>query len=131
MAIHSSDARKQLAEFHIGTLVGEKASKEEVNNDDESGPFLNEKRWKKVILVSIKDISRDSKLYRFTLQRPDQELGLPLGQHVYVRLRRKNVHKEEAEVVEGEVVQRAYTPLSGLADRGFIDILVKYVVLHY
>lgn len=125
MAIHSSDAKKQLADFHIGTLVGELALKE--IEDDGTVHFLNHTRWKRVELVSIETVSRDSKIYRFALQRPDQELGLPVGQHVYVRLRRKTNGQEKGETVEGELVQRAYTPISKQTDKGFIDMLIKYV----
>jgi len=52
-------------------------------------------------------------------------MGLPIGQHVYVRLRRKVTHKEDAEIVHGELVQRAYTPLSRPHDRGTVDLLIK------
>ena len=35
--------------------------------------------------------------------------------------------KEKGETVEGELVQRAYTPISKQTDKGFIDMLIKYV----
>jgi nitrate reductase (NAD(P)H) len=127
MAIHSSDARRQLTDFHIGTLVGSLETKEEVN-EDASRPFLDEKRWKKATLVSTKDVSSDTKMFRFALQRNDQEFGLPVGQHVYVRLRRKPTNPGESE---GELVQRAYTPVSRPEDKGFLDLLVKYAAFYY
>lgn len=126
LAIHSSDAKKQLADFHIGTLVGGQA----IEDGDESpipgsASFLTAKRWKKVVLTSVTDVSKDAKVYRFALDHVKQNLGLPIGQHVYVRLRRKVGHKEAEEVVAGELVQRAYTPVSKQDDRGFIDLLIK------
>jgi len=124
MAIHSSDARKQLADFHIGTLIGTQSSKK-VEEEETSGSFLHPKRWKKVMLSGIKDISKDAKIFRFQLTDAEQELGLPFGQHVYVRLRRKVAHTESIEIVEGELVQRAYTPLSRRNAKGFIDLLIK------
>lgn len=126
MAIHSSDARKQLADFHIGTLVGTQSSKK-VEEEETSGSFLHPKKWKKVQLSRIENVSRDTKIFRFQLTDAEQELGLPFGQHVYVRLRRKVAHKESTEIVQEEVVQRAYTPLSKRNAKGFIDLLIKYV----
>ena len=64
-------------------------------------------------------MSHDSAIYRFALASPEQALGLPVGQHVYARLRRKD---------SGEAVQRAYTPVSQQSDRGHIDLLIKYVL---
>jgi nitrate reductase (NAD(P)H) len=126
MAIHSSDAKKRLADFHIGTLIASENSKA-VEVEDTGGSFLHPKKWKQVKLSKIEDVSQDAKIFRFLLPDSDKELGLPFGQHVYVRLRRKVPFKESGEVVEGELVQRAYTPLSERNARGFIDLLIKYV----
>jgi len=126
MAIHSSDARKQLADFHIGTLIGAQSSKV-VEVEEKPGSFLHPKKWKPVTLSKIEDVSKDAKIFRFLLPDADQELGLPFGQHVYVRLRRKVSFKESNEIVQGELVQRAYTPLSERDAKGFIDLLIKYV----
>jgi nitrate reductase (NAD(P)H) len=125
MAIHSSDAKTKLAEYHIGTLSGGTITHtaEPATEDDDGGDFLHAKRWKPTSLIKVRDVSRDSKIFRFVLDRPDQSLGLPTGQHVYARLRRK----AGPNVVEGEIVQRAYTPLSRPECTGYIDLLVKYV----
>lgn len=125
MAIHSEDAKKQLADFHIGTLVGQMALKPDDVEGDSQGAFLNPSKWKKVQLTGIQSLSKDSNIYRFALEREDQELGLPIGQHVYVRLSRKIAGAEKNELVQGELVQRAYTPVSRQSDRGFIDLLIK------
>jgi nitrate reductase (NAD(P)H) len=125
IAIHSSDAKKQLANFHIGKLIGAAPSSSPLHEDDTTtGHFLT-KKWKAVVLTNIETKSPDVKLFRFALDRPHRELGLPIGQHVYVRLRRKLLRKEDGELMYGELVQRAYTPLSRLGDRGFVDLLVK------
>jgi len=121
MAIHSSDAKKKLVEYHIGTLIPGEATQNLVEVDDDGKQFLHPKKWKSVELIQITDVSKDSKIFRFVLDRPDQQLGLPIGQHVYVRLKRK----AGLTSVEGEIVQRAYTPLSRQDDQGFIDMLVK------
>ncbi|KAG2006713.1 acyl-CoA dehydrogenase [Coprinopsis cinerea AmutBmut pab1-1] len=123
IAIHSADAKRKLAEYHIGTLVG---SLVEESKPEASDPtiFLHPKQWKAVRLVSTTTVSRDSKIFRFQLDTRDQTLGLPTGQHVYVRLKRK-VERDGKKVADGELVQRAYTPLSRDVDKGFIDMLVK------
>ncbi|KAF8805919.1 nitrate reductase [Phlegmacium glaucopus] len=120
MAIHSSDAKKQLADFHIGTLFGDITKT--VEEDESSGPFLNPKKWKKVVLTNVKEVSANTKVFRFSLPSQEQELGLPFGQHVYVRLRRKIAHED---IAQGQLVQRAYTPLSERRAKGFIDLLIK------
>ncbi|KAF6764114.1 nitrate reductase [Ephemerocybe angulata] len=125
MAIHSADARRKLAEYHIGTLEASgDAPEKEKDVVEDSAIFLHRKKWKKSALVSVKDVSKDSKVFRFALDNVEQALGLPTGQHVYVRLRRKT-EKGGEKVPEGELVQRAYTPLSRETDKGFIDMLVK------
>jgi nitrate reductase (NAD(P)H) len=42
-----------------------------------------------------------------------------MGQHVFVRLRRKTT---------GELVQRAYTPVLKRDENGVVDLLVKWVI---
>lgn len=126
IAIHSADARKKLAEYHIGTLVGSVVVEDDSEESSDPSHFLHAKKWKSTRLVGIKEVSKDSKVFRFALESPDQTLGLPTGQHVYVRLRRKVIRDGKMVLDDqGELVQRAYTPLSRDTDKGFIDILVK------
>ena len=79
--------------------------------------FLDPKIWKSVTLSNVQAINHDSFIYRFSLPLSDGRLELPVGQHVYVRLRRKDTQ---------ELVQRAYTPVSKENDCGTMDILIKY-----
>jgi nitrate reductase (NAD(P)H) len=123
MAIHSADAKRKLAEYHIGTLEGSLVEETKDAPVDDT-IFLNPKQWKKSKLVSVKDVSKDSKVFRFALDKDEQALGLPTGQHVYVRLKRKTVSSVK-KAADGEMVQRAYTPLSREMDKGYIDMLVK------
>ncbi|KAG6809936.1 hypothetical protein H0H92_014018 [Tricholoma furcatifolium] len=123
MTIHSSDAKRKLAQFHIGTLVGnltELNATSPTDNSQDGVSFLHSTKWKTTVLQSVKDISKDSKIFRFSLDGEKRDLGLPIGQHVYVRLRRKAKGQTTADLV-----QRAYTPVSRRNDRGFIDLLVK------
>ncbi|KAF8671873.1 Nitrate reductase [NADH] [Rhizoctonia solani] len=117
-AIHSPDAKKKMAAFHIGTLVKGEGSlqADDSSDDEESSHFLHKTKWKPIKLQTITPISPDTSIFRFALQTPEQRLGLPVGQHVFVRLKRKDT---------GEVVQRAYTPVSREQEVGHIDLLVK------
>lgn len=88
-------------------------------SEDESvdSVVLHKTKWKNVELCKIEQVNHDSYLYRFALPNVDLPLGLPVGQHVFARLKRKDT---------GEVVQRAYTPVSQQGAVGFIDFLIKW-----
>ncbi|GAA5833257.1 hypothetical protein JCM9279_001469 [Rhodotorula babjevae] len=139
MAVHSIDARKRLADFHIGTLDVDEApapvdlAAAPLAADAGAAPdstFLSKTKWKGAKLVSIDYVNHDSRIYRFALEHPQQPLGLPVGQHVYARLRRKAGRAGDGApsigtTVEGELVQRAYTPVSKQGAEGFLDLLIK------
>ncbi|KAF8601756.1 nitrate reductase [Ceratobasidium sp. AG-I] len=117
MAIHSRDAKKKMAAFHVGALKEGNAGITDSSAVDEiSSIFLQKTKWKSARLQTITPISPDTSIFRFALQNPDQPLGLPVGQHVFVRLKRKDT---------GEIIQRAYTPVSMERDVGHIDLLIK------
>lgn len=126
MAIHSMDAKKMLRDYHVGRLevpaAGSTPAAATVEADvvELDKPYLDPKKWRATRLVSKQIISPDARIFRFALGGPDQELGLPVGQHVFVRVRRKD---PKTGVVE--TVQRAYTPYSGNTQRGYLDILIK------
>lgn len=125
LAIHSMDAKKLLKDYHIGKLEQHASPSkgllvESDKLDDPSKPFLDQKVWKKVRLVCKREISHDSRIFRFALPHEDQLLGLPVGQHIYLRV--KKVDKASGKV---DIVQRAYTPYSSSTQRGFIDLLIK------
>ncbi|XP_024940916.1 NADH-cytochrome b5 reductase 2-like isoform X2 [Cephus cinctus] len=64
-------------------------------------------------LLEKEIVSHDTRRFRFALPSPNHVLGLPPGQHVYV----------SAHI--GELVTRAYSPVSSDNDHGFVDIIVK------
>ena len=109
-------------QFHIGSLVGSletaTALADTVQIEDPDAPLLNPKIWKPVMLTKIERVNHDSLTYIFSLSSPEQRLGLPVGQHVFVRLKRKDT---------GELVQRAYTPVSRENARGSLEFLIKCV----
>ncbi|UZJ56568.1 hypothetical protein CBS101457_005888 [Exobasidium rhododendri] len=122
MAIHSMDAKAMLREYHVGALAegAAKVEEEEEEVDDGKSSFLHAKKWKKSMLIGKKAISHDSRIFRFKLSREDQEVGLPIGQHVYVKCTGKDKDGKDMETV-----QRAYTPYSGNELKGYLDILIK------
>src|ERR1700712_251548 len=52
--------------------------------------------------------------YRFTLPRPIDILGLPIGQHISL-----------AAPIDGKEVLRSYTPISSDDTPGYFDLLIK------
>lgn len=109
-----------MPDYHVGSL--DKASLEALNNDgaeeaDENRAiFLQAKAWSKAILDAKPAISSDTKIFSFRLNHADQEVGLPTGQHIMMRLR---------DPATREAIIRAYTPYSDGAQRGRLDVLIK------
>jgi len=52
--------------------------------------------------------------YRFKLARPNDYLGLPVGQHITIT----------AEI-DGKEISRSYTPISSDDDKGYFDLMIK------
>jgi len=122
MTTDSENAKAMLIDYHIGTL--DKASQallaNEVETPAESTPkrevFLQHRTWTKAILTAKRNVSHDSKIFTFDLEHAEQILGLPVGQHLMMRLR---------DPVTREAILRAYTPLSTNSTRGKLDVLIK------
>lgn len=76
-------------------------------------PVLNG-QWQEFPLSEKIVISPNTALYRFKLPRPDDYLGLPIGQHISI----------SAEI-DGKTITRSYTPTSSDDDLGHFDLVVK------
>ncbi|XP_011143110.1 NADH-cytochrome b5 reductase 3 isoform X2 [Harpegnathos saltator] len=98
----------------IGVVI--KLYKSWSNEKKKSAPILLVDSVVKYSLPLIqKDIiSHDTRRFRFGLPTPNHILGLPIGQHVHLTAK-----------VEGEVVIRAYTPVSSDDDQGYVDLVIK------
>ena len=48
-------------------------------------PFQPRRRWQPLTLVDIKELSHNTKRFRFALPHQEQALGLPLGQHISIK----------------------------------------------
>ncbi|KAI0274690.1 ferredoxin reductase-like C-terminal NADP-linked domain-containing protein [Gloeopeniophorella convolvens] len=77
-------------------------------------PVLDPKEWKEFPLKEKIAISPNTAIYRFALPKPDDVLGLPIGQHISV----------SAEI-DGKEIMRSYTPTSSDDNLGHFDLLIK------
>jgi len=111
-----------MQDYHVGSL--DEASRALLQNGDEvsskaSEPrdvFLQSKIWTKAILSSRQEVSSDTRIFNFTLEHENQTIGLPIGQHLMMRLR---------DPVTREAIIRSYTPISEGTDKGLLRVLVK------
>jgi len=65
-------------------------------------------------LVFKKELTHDTRLFRFALPSEQHSLGLPIGQHIYLSAK-----------INGESVVRPYTPTSSDDDKGYFDLVLK------
>lgn len=78
-------------------------------------PFLNPDKWQPLTLVDIKQLSHNTRRFRFALPHQEQQLGLPLGQHISIK----------GLDADGREVMRPYTPTSEIGQRGHVDFVIK------
>ncbi|OJJ35212.1 hypothetical protein ASPWEDRAFT_500372 [Aspergillus wentii DTO 134E9] len=120
LAIHSETAKAMMPEYHIGTM--DKASLEALKNDvgetsDEPRPeFLQSRAWTKATLTARKDVSWDTRIFTFQLEHETQKLGLPIGQHLMIKV---------ADPSTKEAIIRSYTPMSDTKLEGTMELLIK------
>lgn len=65
-------------------------------------------------LIEKREISHDTRAFRFSLPSGEHVLGLPIGQHVYMSAK-----------VDGKLVVRPYTPVSSDDNQGFVEFVIK------
>ncbi|KAI9762038.1 MAG: adenyl-nucleotide exchange factor sse1 [Chaenotheca gracillima] len=122
MAIHSETAKAMMSKYHVGTLDDASKmilSQGEIQSDHSSEKreiFLQSRSWTKAVLQEKKTISWDTRLFTYELEHENQVLGLPIGQHLMVRLR---------DPVTREAIIRSYTPISDPKMKGRLELLVK------
>ncbi|KAL8737515.1 MAG: hypothetical protein Q9181_001615 [Wetmoreana brouardii] len=123
MAIHSETAKSMMPGYHIGTLdAAAQKSLSEPETVPTNGPsapepvFLRPRAWTTAPLHSKQVVSWDTRIFTFRLAHEEQTVGLPVGQHLMIRLR---------DPVTREAIIRSYTPISDPSKTGFLDVLVK------
>lgn len=75
---------------------------------------LNKEKFQKFPLIQKTILSHNSGIYRFGLPRPNDVLGLPIGQHISISAN-----------INGKDIVRSYTPTSSDAEKGYFDLLIK------
>lgn len=110
--------------YHVGSLddaarkalTDSEANAAVCGNAEPRPTFLQSKFWNKAVLHGKRIVSWDTRVFTFQLDHPKQKLGLPVGQHLMVRLKDPKTR---------ETIIRSYTPVSEINDQGFMDMLVK------
>jgi nitrate reductase (NAD(P)H) len=119
MAIHSETAKKMMANYHIGRVKANVLPVPRgVATEDPLKPratFLSPKAWQRSRIFKKYHVSPDTCVVEFELEHAEQYLGLPIGQHLFLRIKDEN----------SQYVVRAYTPISGPSDKGMMRLLVK------
>ena len=110
-----------MAGYHLGTLdesskITLSQGETQITDDSPRPTFLQPRSWMTAPLHSKHVISWDTRIFTFRLSHTEQTLGLPVGQHLMIRLR---------DPVTREAIIRSYTPISASSKKGFMDVLVK------
>jgi len=80
----------------------------------EASKFINPESWSKFPLMEVEKLSHNVRRFRFRLPDAQSPLGLPLGKHIIIRA-----------MINGEEVQRKYTPTTLNDSLGYFDLVVK------
>ena len=76
-------------------------------------PTVLGRAWVKLPLETRQELSSDTRLFRFALPSKQHRLGLPVGQHLFIK----------AKSPAGKIVMRAYTPVG--EGPGYVDFVIK------
>jgi len=120
VGIHSESAKAMMPKYHVGTLspAARKILLEPAASSkrEPSETFLDPRAWCQATLVQKKVVSWDTRIFTFELDSPTQALGLPVGQHLLIKIQDEKT---------GEVITRPYTPISSNTEKGVVHVLVK------
>ncbi|KAJ5676988.1 Eukaryotic molybdopterin oxidoreductase [Penicillium maclennaniae] len=120
LAIHSETAKMMMPDYHIGSLDKVSLEALQVNASavsDEPRPILLQSRaWSKIKLSEVKNVSWDTRIFVFDLEHGRQTLGLPIGQHLMIKV---------PDPITHEAIIRSYTPISETNMEGKMELLVK------
>lgn len=75
---------------------------------------LNATKYIPFTLIEKENISHDTRRFRFALQTSLTQLGLPVGNHMYLKAS-----------IGGKDCIRSYTPISSDSDVGYFDLCIK------
>lgn len=91
----------------------EARKRSEINPHEVKG-FLSPKDFKELPLIAKTLLSPGVFLFTFQLPKPQDVVGLPIGQHVAIKV-----------TVNGQSVSRSYTPTSNNFDLGILELVIK------
>ncbi|GBG83201.1 hypothetical protein CBR_g36815 [Chara braunii] len=133
-AIHSKSAIELLEQYFIGDLDVRRPDTSGLQPEQPPSPAdgrtaaqvavsrertvaLNPKEWVRIQLTEKEILTSNARRFQFALPSRTHVLGLPTGQHVYLKAN-----------VDGEQVIRPYTPISLDDDEGntgYMDLVVR------
>lgn len=76
--------------------------------------ILSSEEYRQFPLISKREVSHNTRVFRFGLPTETDVLGLPLGRHISLRA-----------MIDGNEVRRPYTPISSGDTEGYFELLVK------
>jgi len=106
--------------FLIGKFLlgGDKKDDSKEKKEKEKGKkrvvALDSSRYQRFALKEKKEITHNTRIFRFALHKEDDVLGLPIGKHMSFRA-----------IIEDKEVLRPYTPISSDDEKGYFDLLIK------
>lgn len=77
---------------------------------------LHSNTFRHFSLIKKTEVTYNVSIYRFGLPRPNDIIGLPVGQHISIGATPKGCDKE---------IVRSYTPISSNEERGYVDLMIK------
>lgn len=87
---------------------------------DDKKKGLQERKYQKYKLIKKINVSHNTRKFRFALQTPSTELGLPCGKNISFRMFEKN-----SETQEMDEIRRPYTPITSNREKGYFDMMIK------
>jgi len=81
---------------------------------------LAERKYQKYKLIEKENVSHNTRRFRFALQSPTTELGLPCGKNISFRF-----FKTDASTNETDEIRRPYTPITSNREKGYFDMMIK------
>lgn len=97
----------------------------------ESKIFLEKKR-KKMLILDVRHVSPDTKIFRLSLGNKRARLGLPIGKHMTIyapnpqKCLETSMWNEKPDQDKGKVeISRTYTPITGDDTLGHVDLMIK------
>jgi len=75
---------------------------------------LDSKKFQAFMLTKKEEVSHDTRVFTFALPTPEHKFGLPTGRHIVLRAN-----------VNGEEVERKYTPITSDDDLGIFKLCIK------